>query len=122
LEAFSPSRGLRQGDPLYPFLFLFVADGLSALLQKEVESNGISPLKVCRAAPGIYHLLFADDTMLFFKATEAQANRVKRVINEFEVSTVQLINPSKCSIMFSTASSGDSAGDSFHSLCGATNV
>jgi hypothetical protein len=105
LEAFSPSRGLRQGDPLSPFLFLFVADGLSALLQKEVESNGIYPLKVCRAAPGISHLLFADDTMLFFKATEAQANRVKQVINEFEVSTGQLINPSKCSIMFSTACS-----------------
>jgi hypothetical protein len=65
LEAFSPSRGLRQRDPLSPFLFLFVPDGLSALLQKEVENTGISPLKVCHNAPGISHLLFADDTLLF---------------------------------------------------------
>jgi hypothetical protein len=70
LEAFSPTRGLHQGDPLSPFLFLFVADGLSALLQSEICSGGISPIKLCRRAPGISHLLFADDTLLFFKANQ----------------------------------------------------
>jgi hypothetical protein len=69
LEAFSPTRGLRQGHPLSPFLFLFVTDDLSALLQHEVEAGGISPIKVCRNAPGTSHLLFADDTLLFFRAT-----------------------------------------------------
>jgi hypothetical protein len=58
-------RGLRQGDPLFPFLFLFVADGLSTLLQKEVELNGIFPIKVCQRALGVSHLLFADDTLFF---------------------------------------------------------
>jgi hypothetical protein len=66
LETFTPTRGLRQGNLLSPFLFLFVADGLSELLREEVEAGGISPLKVCRNAPGISHLLFADDTLLFF--------------------------------------------------------
>jgi hypothetical protein len=66
LESFTPTRGLRQGNRLSPFLFLFVADGLSELLREEVEAGGISPLKVCRNAPGISHLLFADDTLLFF--------------------------------------------------------
>ena len=47
LEAFSPTRGLRQGDPLSPFLFLFVVDGLSALLRSEISSGGISPIKIC---------------------------------------------------------------------------
>jgi ribonuclease HI len=103
LEAFSPTRGLRQGDPLSPFLFLFVADGLSALLSREVQNNGISPVKVCRRAPGISHLLFADDTLLFFRASEDEALRVKHVIEEYANGTGQLINPNKCSIIFSAA-------------------
>jgi hypothetical protein len=102
LEAFSPTRGLRQGDPLSPFLFLFVVDGLSALLQKEVEVGGISPVKVCRNAPGISYLLFADGTMLFFRASENQATCVKKVLDEYEKGTGQLINPAKCSIFFSS--------------------
>jgi hypothetical protein len=105
LEAFSPTRGLRQGDPLSPFLFLFVADGLSSLLQNEVLVNGIAPIKVCRNAPGISHLLFADDTLIFFRAIPKEAARVKHVIKVFEEGTRQLINPNKCSISFANSCS-----------------
>ena len=79
LDSFAPSRGLQQGDPLSPFLFLFVADGLSALL-KDGESKGdYTLLKIFRRAPGVSHLLFADDTLLFFKAKEEQALKVQEV-------------------------------------------
>jgi hypothetical protein len=92
LEAFAPTRGLRQGDPLSPFLFLFVADGLSTLLKREVEVNGISPIKVCRRAPGVSHLLFADDTLLFFRADEDETVRVRHVIDLYSNATGHLIN------------------------------
>lgn len=69
-EKFTPSRGLRQGDPLSPFLFLLVADGLSVLLNKEIADNNIQSLSICRRAPRISHLLFADDSLLFFKGDE----------------------------------------------------
>ena len=59
MDAFQPTRGLRQGDPLSPYLFLFVADGLSKVLQHESELGRIQGLKVCRRAPEISHLLFA---------------------------------------------------------------
>jgi hypothetical protein len=100
LDSFSPSRGLRQGDPLSPFLFLLVADGLSTLLQSEVEAKTIEPVRICRRAPGISHLLFADDSLLFFKAHEDQAAKVREVLELFASSTGQQINPSKCSIFF----------------------
>jgi hypothetical protein len=77
-----------------------VADGLSALLQKEVQTCAITPIKICRRAPGISHLLFVDDSLLFFKAQANEAVRVKTVLQEYATSIGQLINPSKCSIFF----------------------
>jgi hypothetical protein len=84
---------------MYPFLFLFIADGLSALLQSEISTCGISPIKVCGRAQGS-NLLLADDTLLFFKAEFRQSGRVKHVIYTYASATGQLINPAKCSILF----------------------
>lgn len=100
LDSFSPTRGLRQGDPLSPFLFLFVADGLSSLLQREAAQGTVTPIKVCRRAPGISHLLFADDSLFFFKAEPNEAIRVQQVLQMYARGTGQYINPQKCSILF----------------------
>ena len=103
LESFAPECGLWQGDPLSPFLFFFVADGLSELLKQGVRTNVIQPLKICRGAPGVLHLLFVYDTLLFFKATIQKATAVKEIIHAYEGSKGQLINPAKCSILFGQA-------------------
>jgi hypothetical protein len=100
LEPFKPSRGLRQGDPLSSYLFLFVADGLSKLLQQEIERGALHELHVCRRAPDISHLLFADDTLLFMEVKEEQADIINSVLRQYEHGTGQLINLAKCSIMF----------------------
>ena len=64
-----PKRGLCQGCPLSPYLFIICAEGLSAL-HRQAESSGlINGSKVCRGALSISHLLFADDSFLFFKST-----------------------------------------------------
>jgi hypothetical protein len=72
-EMFSPTRGLRQGDPLSPYLFLICAEGLSNLLLYEEEVGGIDGIRVCRNAPSVSHLLFADDSLILMKADMTNA-------------------------------------------------
>jgi len=110
-NSFTPTRGLRQGDPLSPYLFLFVADALSMALQNEIVGGNLEALKITRAAPEISHLLFADDALLFFKANVAQAHCVKEVIRRFEHGTGQLLSPSKCSILVRESLSAEVKGE-----------
>lgn len=100
LDSFSPSRGLIQGDSLSLFLFIFVVAALPALVNKSVTSDGLEGVKICRRALVISHLLFADDSLLFFKVNIQQAVMVKGLLNTYTAATGQLINPSKCSILF----------------------
>lgn len=73
-----PSRGLRQGDPLSPYIFLLCAEGLSALLVRVEQEKKIQGVKVARAAPAISHLFFADDSILFCQATREACTTYKR--------------------------------------------
>jgi hypothetical protein len=86
--------------PLSPYPFLFVADGLSKLLQQEVRLKNLHELHICQKAPGISHLLFLNDTLLFLEAIESQAEVINRVLRPYERCTGQLINATKCSMLF----------------------
>ena len=87
LETFSPSCGLRQGDPLSPYLFLFVAEALSLLLQNACVSGTLKEFRLNKNAPGISHLLFTDDSLLFFKGSIDQALTIKNILNMYERGT-----------------------------------
>jgi hypothetical protein len=56
---------------------------------------------VCRLAPGVFHLLFADDQLWFFRASIDEATGVKAIIDNYANGTGQLVNPAKCSVIFS---------------------
>jgi hypothetical protein len=60
-----PGRGLRQGDPLSPYLFILVAEGLTSLINKAVKNGDLHGVKICRGALTVSHLLFADDCFYF---------------------------------------------------------
>jgi hypothetical protein len=76
-HSFSPSRGLQHGDPLSAYLFLLVADSVSSLLRHYESLGQIEGVKICRHAPSITHLLFVDDSLLFFRANQGQAAAVR---------------------------------------------
>jgi hypothetical protein len=96
---FTPTRGLRQGDPLSSYLFLLVANCLSTLMKHNERLGLINGLRVCRCAPSISHLLFAYDSLLFFRANAEQAVVIKTLLSNFEKGTGQLLSPSKCSLL-----------------------
>ncbi|KAL6213916.1 hypothetical protein ACLB2K_013355 [Fragaria x ananassa] len=64
-----PKRGIRQRDPLSPYLFILCAEGLSSLIQHLATSQGIQGMQLSSEAPLLHHLLFADDSLLFGTAT-----------------------------------------------------
>lgn len=74
LGSLSPSRGLRQGDPLSPYLFILVADALSRTLLSKVQERQIHGAKASRSGPEISHLLFADDNLLFARANRQECS------------------------------------------------
>lgn len=96
-----PSRGLRQVDPLSPCLFLFCVDGLSHSLLRAANEGSISGCKISSNAPQITHLLFADYSFLFFKATEDEARAIKSLLNEYGYKSGQVVNYHKSGIFFS---------------------
>ncbi|XP_074364595.1 uncharacterized protein LOC141705594 [Apium graveolens] len=97
-----PSRGLRQGDPLSPYLFLLCAEGLSNLLNSAAATGSINGCRISRSAPAITHLLFADDSFLFFKATVEETRVVKDMLNLYEKQSGQAVNFQKSAMFFSS--------------------
>ncbi|WRX15972.1 Reverse transcriptase domain - like 10 [Theobroma cacao] len=76
---FVPSRGIRQGDPFSPFLFVIITEALSGMLTLAKNKKSISGLTVCRQGSNITHLFFANDSMIFGKAQIQEV--FKRVSN-----------------------------------------
>ncbi|XP_048234330.1 uncharacterized protein LOC125370918 [Ricinus communis] len=80
LGPINPSRVLRQGDPLLPYLFISCADWLSFAIQEKANRGEIHGVKISRSAPTITHLLFADDSLFFFKANMLELGHIKSVL------------------------------------------
>ncbi|XP_059668770.1 uncharacterized protein LOC132313844 [Cornus florida] len=99
-DLFVPSRGVRQGNPLSPYLFLLCAEGLTKLINKATADGHFFGIRMNRG-PTISHLLFADDSLVFCKANDRELNVLKQLLIRYERLTGQQINYSKSSIIFS---------------------
>ncbi|KAM6586543.1 hypothetical protein CsatA_009148 [Cannabis sativa] len=97
----NPTRGIRQGDPLSPYLFILCAEGLSSLLRKYEHHGYIHGCKVANGAPRVSHMLFADDSYLYCKATLEESRCIQELLRKFELASGQQVNLAKSSIFFS---------------------
>ncbi|KAL3529358.1 hypothetical protein ACH5RR_008680 [Cinchona calisaya] len=79
-----PSRGIRQEDPLYPYLFPLCSNGLSSLLSQAVIRKDITSVKISRCCPRDSCLLFANDTLLFHKATVKESQNIFSILQNYE--------------------------------------
>ncbi|KAK7245383.1 hypothetical protein RIF29_40223 [Crotalaria pallida] len=101
-DSFLPSRGVRQGDPLSPFLFVICMDKLSHMITEAVNERKWKPIKAGRHGPLISHLMFADDLLVFEEASTEQLGRIMDCLEQFGLSSGHKINETKTSIFFSS--------------------
>ena len=94
------SKGLRQGDPLSPFLFLFCAEGLNAILRKSAREGEIECFSLCRNGPKLTHLFFADDCLIFCRSTLEECQKIQTLLSYYEGASGQMINPAKTTLFF----------------------
>jgi hypothetical protein len=99
-DCFCPSRGLRQGDPLSPYLFLFCVEGFSALLKQAQSERELAGVKFGAGGPTITHLLFADDSIVFLEASNGNLEALKEVLHRYEECSGQKVNLQKSAIYF----------------------
>ena len=89
---FTPNRGLRQGDPLSPYLFQLCAKRLQSLIQQVENSGSIKGVSLCSARPKVSHLFFVDDSLLFCRANTQECATILEVLQQYEEALGQQIN------------------------------
>nr|XP_008351105.2 uncharacterized protein LOC103414509 [Malus domestica] len=97
---FAPSRGLRQGDPLSPYLFLLIGEVLSRLIQAAVEKKSLDGIKLGITGPVLSHIFFADDMLIFLRANEKNCRNLVNLLKAFCAASVQEVNLQKSSVFF----------------------
>ena len=95
-----PSRGLRQGDPLSPFLFILCTEVLISHIKNAEATATLTGIKIAREFPPISHLLFADDSLFFCRADVPQCEELMRIIDVYGKASGQQLNKSRSSVMF----------------------
>ena len=101
LDPFTLIRGLRQGDPISPYLFILCMEFLRHLIEQKCVAGEWKPLKASRENIGISHLFFVDDLILFAKVEEQTYEAISEVLSRFCKESGQKVSLEKLRIYFS---------------------
>ena len=101
LEAFQPLRGIRQRDPISPYLFLLCMEFLSAQITSMCKERRWDKMQASRHEPSFAHVFFANDLMLFVKTDHKNCEAVIEVLDNLCNFAGQKVNSGKSEILFS---------------------
>lgn len=100
-ESFQPSRGVRQADPLSPYLFVLCMERLNQVIEEAIIAQRWKPICASRNGPQLSNLFFADDIILFGEATVDQASVISECLQRFCVASGSNISFGKSRVYFS---------------------
>ena len=101
LKSFRPSRGIKQEDPLSPYMFIMCMEFLSHLIERKCENKSWIPVKTSRNGLPFSHLFFADDLVFFAHANLENCLAIKDVLSEFCTRSGQTVSKAKSRVYFS---------------------
>lgn len=101
-DVIKQSGVLWQGDSISHYIFVLGMEHLAHRIRMEVEVGNWKTLKASRYSPGISHLFFTNDFLLFAKSTCSQVRIIRRCLDEFAIALAQKIYPDKLKLYFST--------------------
>ena len=101
IEAFTPQRVLRQGDPLSPYLFVLCMERLCHQIDLFVAKKEWKPISLSRGGPALSHVCFTDDLILFAEASISQIRVIRKVLERFCGASGQKVSLEKSLIFFS---------------------
>eukprot|EP00253_Pinus_taeda_P015299 PITA_15299 len=102
-KTFKASKGIRQGDPISPFLFILAVEGLGKYLKQERVDGNIKGLRLWGNDLPITHQQFVDDIMLFGEPTVREVRNLKKALDLFaEASGMEINKDKSCTFIFNT--------------------
>ena len=105
-STFNATRGIRQGDPISPFLFIMAMEGLGRNIKKELREKRIKGIKLWGNNLPVTHQQFVDDVMLFGEVSVKEVRNFKRILEVFmEASGMEINNEKSCTFIFNTPDS-----------------
>lgn len=104
---FKLSRGIRQGEPISPYLFIIVAKALSHLLYQAKIKGFLTSVPIGRGLVLINYLFFVDDNLLFCKANSIKWSKLLSLLDLYENASGQALNKDKTFLFFSNNTPND---------------
>ncbi|KAM1302331.1 hypothetical protein ACFX2H_013271 [Malus domestica] len=97
---FNPSRGICQGDPLSPYLFILLSEVFPRLIQLAVDRQQLTGISMNPGYPVISHMFFADDTLFFFRVDKQNCGNLMKIIDAYCIASGQKVNVQKSYVFF----------------------